>query len=121
VLVIKLDLSKLPGTLKSLIMNQLRLSDQTPSEPNPLGPVIIQSQNGSEENIHEIKRRIKDILITHRIRDFVAITDPVDHQKVSVVERKEAEGLDSYHCIRCGMEFVDKIQLGIHQRLHLPF
>lgn len=102
-------------------MNQLKLSDQTSSEPNPAGLIFMQSENGSEEGIHEIKRRIKDILITYRIRDFVAITDPVDHQKISVVERKEAESLDSFHCLHCGMEFVDKIQLGIHQKLHLPF
>ena len=102
-------------------MNQLKLSDQIPSEPNPSGLIIIQSENGSEEAIHDIKRRIKDILITYRIRDFVTITDPVDHQKISVIERKEAESLDSFHCLHCGMEFVDKIQLGIHQRLHLPF
>jgi hypothetical protein len=102
-------------------MDQLNFSDLIQPEPNPPCLIIIKSENGSEDGIHEIKRRIKDILIRYKIRDFVAITDPVDHQKTSVVERKEAESLDSFHCLHCGMEFVDKIQLGIHQRLHLPF
>jgi hypothetical protein len=107
--------------VKSSILDQLKLSDQIQSEPNPPGLIIIQSENRREIGIHDIKRRIKDILIHYKIRDFVVITDPEDHQKISVIEREEAEKLDSFHCLHCGMEFVDKIQLGIHQRLHLPF
>jgi hypothetical protein len=120
-LVVKLDLSKVPGTLKSIIMHQSKFAEQIQPEPNQPGIVIIQGENESDNGINNIKRKIKDMLIQFRIRDFVAITDPVDRQKILIVGKKDAERLDSFHCHHCGMEFIDEIQLGIHQRLHLPF
>jgi hypothetical protein len=120
-LVVKLDLSKVPNTLKSIIMHQSKFAEQIQPETNEPGIVIIQGEDVRENGIHNVKRKIKDILIQFKIRDFVAITDPGDQQKILVVGRKDAERLNSFHCHHCGMEFIDKIQLGIHQRLHLPF
>jgi hypothetical protein len=120
-LVVKLDLSKVPGTLKSIIMHQSKFTEQIQPEPNQPGIVIIQGENESDNGVNNVKREIKDMLIQFRIRDFVAITDPIDRQKILIVGKKDAERLDSYHCHHCGMEFIDEIQLGIHQRLHLPF
>jgi hypothetical protein len=120
-LVVKLDLSQAPSTLKSIIIHQSRLAEQVHPDANQSGIVIVRDEDDSEDGINDVKRRIKDILIQFKIRDFVAITDPVDKQKILIVGRKDAEKLDSFHCHHCGMEFVDEIQLGIHQRLHLPF
>jgi hypothetical protein len=102
-------------------MNQSKFAEQIQPEPNQPDIVIIQGENESENVINDIKRKIKDTLIQFRIRDFVAITDPVDRQKILILGKKDAEKIDSFHCHHCGMEFIDEIQLGIHQRLHLPF
>lgn len=102
-------------------MHQSKFAEQIQPEPNQPGIVIIQGENESDNGINNVKRKIKDMLIQFKIRDFVAITDPVDRQKILIVGKKDAERLDSYHCHHCGMEFIDEIQLGIHQRLHLPF
>lgn len=118
---IKLDLSKVPSSLKSIIMHQSKFAEQIQPEPNQPDIVIIQGENESEDDINNVKRKIKDMLIQFKIRDFVAITDPADQQKILIIGKKDAERLDSFHCHHCGMEFIDEIQLGIHQRLHLPF
>jgi hypothetical protein len=102
-------------------MHQSKFAEQIQPEPNEPDIVIIQGEDERENGINDVKSKIKDTLIQFKIRDFVAITDPVDQQKILVVGRKDAEKLDSFHCLHCGMEFIDEIQLGIHQRLHLPF
>lgn len=116
-MVIKLDLSQVPTTLKSIIVNQTKSTEQVRPEPNEPDVVILQVENESENDIGDVKRKIKDLLIQFKISEYVAITDPLDKQKILIV----AERLDSFHCHHCGMEFIDEIQLGIHQRLHLPF
>ena len=120
-MVIKLDLSQIPIGLKSKITNESNLAELIQPDADQPEIVIIRSGDESEQGINDVKRRIKDILIKFKIRDFVAITDPSDKQKILIVGRKDAEKLDSFHCHQCGMEFVDEIQLGIHHRLHLPF
>jgi hypothetical protein len=108
-LVVKVDLSKAPSAA------------QMQPEPNQTDIVVMQDESESKNGINDAKRKIKDILIQFKIRDFVAITDPVDRQKILIIGRGEAERLDSFHCRHYGMEFIDEIQLGIHQKLHLPF
>ena len=120
-LAVKLDLSKVPNTLKTMIMDQTNFAERIQQDPNQPDVVIIQGDNESEKSISDKKRKIKDLLIQFKIRDFVAITDPVDSQKILIIRKKDAEGLDLFHCHHCGMEFIDEIELGIHQRLHLPF
>lgn len=120
-LAVKLDLSKVPNTLKTMIMDQTNFAERIQQDPNQPDVVIIQGDNESEKSISDKRRKIKDLLIQFKIRDFVAITDPVDSQKILIIRKKDAEGLDLFHCHHCGMEFIDEIELGIHQRLHLPF
>jgi hypothetical protein len=102
-------------------MNQTEFVGHIKPEPNQPDIAIIQGENKSEDDIDSIKRKVKDLLIQFGIRDFVALTDPADKDKILIMRKKEAETLDSFHCHHCGMEFIDEIQLGIHQRLHLPF
>jgi hypothetical protein len=118
---VKLDLSKIPTGMKSAIMHHPKFAEKVQSEPNQPDMVIIQGENESNYDIENVKRKIKDILIHLRIRDFVAITDPGDRHKILIIKKKDAEKLDSFHCHHCGMEFIYEIQLGIHQRLHFPF
>lgn len=120
-MVVKLDLSRAPSTLKSVITDRLKFTEQIQPESNHPDIVIMQGNSESENGINDVKRKIKDILIQLKIRDFVAITDSVDHHKILIVGKKDAERLGSFHCHHCGMEFIDDIQLGIHQRLHFLF
>jgi hypothetical protein len=120
-LAVKLDLSKVPNTLRTMIMDQTIFAERIQPDPNEPDVVIIQGDNESEKSINDEKRKIKDLLIQFKIRDFVAITDPADNQKILIIRKKDSERLDIFHCHHCEMEFIDEIQLGIHQRLHLPF
>jgi hypothetical protein len=116
-----------PSTLKSAIIDRLKFTKEMQPEPNQPNVIIIggksesESEHECEPGINALKRKIKDILIQSNIREFVAITDPLDPKKILIAGNKDAERLDSFHCPHCGMEFIDEIQVGIHQRLHLPF
>jgi hypothetical protein len=110
-----------PGTLRSAIIDRLKFAKEIQTEPNQPNVIIMGGESESEHGIDDLKIKIKDILIQSNIRDLVAITDPLDQKKILVAGKKDAERLDSFHCPHCGMEFIDEIQLGIHQRLHLPF
>ena len=104
--------------MKSVIIDRLKFTEHKQPESNQPDIVIMQGESESENGINDVKRKIKDILIQIKIRDFVAITDPPQDPDSW---KKDAERLDSFHCLHCGMEFIDEIQLGIHQRLHFPF
>ena len=120
-MVIKLDLSRVPTNLKSIIVNQTKSTEHVRPEPNEPDLIILEVENEGEIDIGDVKRKIKDLLIQFKISEYVAVTDPLDKYKILIVAKKDAERLDSFHCHHCGMEFIDEIQLGIHQRLHLPF
>jgi hypothetical protein len=111
----------MPTTLKSIIINQIKSTEQVNQDPDEPDVIILQGEIESENDVDDIKRKIKDLLIRSKITEYVAITDPLDNHKILIVAKKDAERLDSFHCHHCGMEFIDEIQLGIHQRLHLPF
>jgi len=87
-------------------MNQTEFVGQIKPEPSQPDILIIQSENenGNGNDIGSIKRKVKDLLIQFRIRDFVAMTDPADKHKILIMKKKDAERLDSFHCHHCGME-----------------
>jgi hypothetical protein len=120
-LAVKLDLSKVPNTLKTMIMDQTNFAERIQQDPNQPDIVIIQGDNESEKSISDEKRKINDLLIQFKIRDYVAIMDPADSQKILTIRKEDAEGLDLFHCHHCGMEFIDEIGLGIHRDSIYPF
>ncbi|MGB8641561.1 MAG: hypothetical protein WCD28_04680, partial [Nitrososphaeraceae archaeon] len=61
-LVIKLDLSRVPTNLKSIIVNQTKSTEQVRPEPHEPDVVILQVENESENDIGDVKRKIKDLL-----------------------------------------------------------
>ena len=107
--------------MKSIIINQTKSTEQVKKVSDEPDVIILQGEIESENDVDDVKRKIKDLLIQFKIGEYVAITDPLDNHKILIVAKKDAERLDSFHCLHCGMEFIDEIQLGIHQRLHLPF
>ena len=56
-----------------------------------------------------------------KIRDYVAVTDPEEKNKIVIVKKNHAEQLGVYHCLHYAMSFENHIQLSIHQRIHYFF
>jgi hypothetical protein len=46
-----------------------------------------------ENNPHVIKQRLKDILMKSKIRDYVAVTDTEEKNKIVIVKKDHAEQL----------------------------
>ena len=49
-----------------------------------------------ENNPHVIKQRLKDVLMKSRIRDYVAVTDPEEKNKIVIVKKDHADQLGVY-------------------------
>ena len=87
-MVIKLDLSRVPTNLKSIIVNQTKSTEQVRPESNEPDVIILQVENESKNDIGDVKRRIKDLLIQFKISEYVAVTDPLDRYKILIVARR---------------------------------
>lgn len=86
------------------------VSEDSPSDPH--------SFTLTEENLNNLTRRLKDILIKNKIRDYVIVLDPSGNDIIRILERANVENSGIYHCIHCGMEFDNEMQLSVHHRIH---
>jgi len=128
--VITIDLSKLTADLRSMILKEIEIGEDgtetkhsqdlatnnvtAPEGKNDLDIITLSAEN----DIGMIKQRLKDILIKNRIRDFVAMVDLEDQNRIIIIKKEHAQTLGVHHCPHCGMEFENEIQLSVHQRIH---
>jgi hypothetical protein len=118
-MVITIDVSKLPSDIRSVLIEEMQLeykdnlvvSDDGPSDPHSF--TLMQ-----EDNVNNLTRRLKDILIKNKIRDYVVVLDPSGHDIIRILERANVENSGICHCIHCGMEFDNEMQLSVHHRIH---
>jgi hypothetical protein len=130
-MVVRIDISSLPGHLRNAIMNEIGLKDRSEKVPTSnsgeLSDIDKDESNTNkiadevrlveENNTHRTYQKIKDALIKNRIGDYVA-TKYHEEDKIVILKRANAEQQGIYHCRHCGMEFDDNVKLGVHMRLH---
>jgi hypothetical protein len=131
-MVVRIDISSLPGHLRNAVMNEIGFKNRSESLPSSNKSEISEidkneskSSSGADEvrlveenNIHTTYQKIKDTLLKNRIGDYVAIKHHKEKDKVVILKRIEAERQGIYHCRHCGMEFDDNVKLSVHLRLH---
>ncbi|HEY7572810.1 MAG TPA: C2H2-type zinc finger protein [Nitrososphaeraceae archaeon] len=128
-MVITIDVSILPENLR-LIFDEIKRTTRTNGVNAKNKEKTITDMDGQNDKtniitvdkdkskIHEIKQKIKDALIKHRIKDYVVIDDIDNDNQLRIVNKAHAEKLGIYHCHHCGMAFEDQIQLSTHKRIH---
>lgn len=72
-----------------------------------------------QEHIHDIKHRIRDIIIRNSITEYVVTQDRNSTDTLLIMKRVDGEAIGIFHCKHCAMEFDDEIQLSSHLRMHL--
>jgi len=128
--VITIDMSRLSSDLRSMVLKEVEVSkDLTETEhmenftadrntephvKNDLNVITLPNEN----NINMIKQRLKDTLIKNKIRDYVVMIDLEDQTRIIILKKEHAKTLGVHHCLHCGMEFENEIQLSVHQRIH---
>ena len=135
-MVVKIDMSHPPSNIRKIIINEIEINKSKLAGNSSDVDYGIENSTGSgqsdvnnvvditlhkENNAHIIKQRLKDVLMKSRIRDYVAVTDPEEKNKIVIVKKEHAETLGVYHCLHCGMSFENQIQLSTHQRIHYFF
>ena len=134
-MVVKIDISHPPSNIRKIILDEIEISkskfsgnssdvdygiDKRSSGQSDVNDVVDITLH-KENNIHVIKQRLKDVLMKSKIRDYVAVTDPEETNKIVILRKEHAEQLGVYHCLHCGMSFENQIQLSTHQRVHYYF
>ena len=127
---ITIDLSRLPGDLRSMILKEIKIGEDIaetehtrdlttnsitePEVKNDLKVITLPN----EINISMTKRRLIDTLLKNKIRDYVVMVDLEDQNGIIILKKEQAKTLGVHHCLHCGMEFENEIQLSVHQRIH---
>lgn len=132
-MVVKIDISHPPSNIRKIIINEIEISkskfagnfsdvdygidkNSGQVDHNNVVDIILRKEN----NTNVIKQRLKDIL-TKSTRDYVAVIDPEEENKIVILKKDHAEQLGVYHCLHCGISFENQIQLSTHQRIHYFF
>src|SRR5918996_2398901 len=128
-MVVKIDISHPPSNIRKIIINEIEVNKSKFAGDSSDVDYGIDKSSGQldvnnvaditlhkENNIHAIKQRLKDVLTKSSIRDYVAVTDPEERNKIVILKKEHAEQLGVYHCLHCGMSFENQIQLSTHQR-----
>lgn len=118
-----IDISNLPNQLRSILLQDLKIE----TTAKPASDLVISSHAEdmpnlitltSENDIQIVKRKLKDLLIKNKVRDYIVISDKNETNKIIILERNHVETSQLFHCIHCGMEFEDEIHLSVHHRIH---
>jgi hypothetical protein len=132
-MVVKIDISHPPSNIRKIIINEIEISkskfagnfsdvdygidkNSGQVDHNTVVDIILRKEN----NTNVIKQRLKDML-TKSTRDYVAVIDPEEGNKIVILKKDHAEQLGVYHCLHCGISFENQIQLSTHQRIHYFF
>lgn len=123
-------MSRLPGDLRSMILKEIKIGEDIaetehtrdlttnsitePEVKNDLNVITLPN----EINISMTKRRLIDTLLKNKIRDYVVMVDLEDQNGIIILKKEQAKTLGVHHCLHCGMEFENEIQLSVHQRIH---
>ncbi len=129
--VITIDLSRLPADLRSIILKEIKIGEVTETEHTPdlttttssnPEPEVKNDLNvitlTNENNIGMMKQRLKDTLIKNKIREYVVMVALEDQNRIMILKKEQAKALGVHHCLHCGMEFENEIQLSVHQKIH---
>ena len=122
-MIVKIDIADLPKNIREMFRREVGKSNHnenvdtnrnTQSDFNDIIDITIDNAN----LLQSVKQKLKDILIKHRIRDYVVVSDSQEKDKIIILNRNKAENSGIYHCHHCGMSFDNEIQLTMHHRIH---
>jgi hypothetical protein len=122
-MVVAIDLTGLPSQLRSILTDEInKMKESLENFSISIEPENETNWGGDADAdisiIEEIKRRLKDVLIKNRVRDYIVISDPNCKAKIRILERNWSQNSVLYHCTHCGMEFENEVQFSIHHRIH---
>jgi hypothetical protein len=122
-MVLVIDLTGLPSRLRSIVADEINAMKESSAGFNI--NITMEPENETTEatdtemgKIEEIKRRLKDVLLKNKVRDYIVVSDPGHNAKIKILERNLSQNSAAHHCTHCGMEFEDEIQFSIHHRIH---
>jgi hypothetical protein len=127
-MIVKIYMAALPKNIKEMINKEVEKRFELENSHNENFDTDRNIQSEFKDTIditidnanllQSVKQKLKDILVKHRIRDYVVVSDSQEKDKIIILHRKKAENSGIYHCHHCGMSFDNEIQLTMHHRIH---
>lgn len=124
-MIIKLDLTFIPGTIRSALVKciTLEMIGGTSSmeekinnkDGNDKKPMIVYC---SKSSIEECKNSLKNILKRNNWEEFVVVEDTENENTLAIVKEGDIEQFGMYMCSHCGMVFKGDDERAVHERIH---
>ena len=101
-MVVAIDLTGLPSQLRSILTDEInKMKESLENFSISIEPENETNWRGDADAdisiIEEIKRRLKDVLIKNRVRDYIVISDPNCKAKIRILERNWSQNSVLYH------------------------
>lgn len=119
-MVIKIDLSHLPVTLKSIVLNNMEFSSLPRDIPNDKNDDLV-CLTLPQEDKSKIMEILERILSNSNSDGYVVVENTIDKSEIAILKSGDIEELGIFICAHCGTPFQSREQMMIHQRMHYIF
>jgi hypothetical protein len=118
--VIKIDISHLPVTLRSIILNNQEFAslprDNHYDKNDDLVCLML-----PQEDREKIIKILVGILSKSRIEEYIVVENTMDESEIAILKSGDIEEIGIFMCAHCGTPFQSHEQMTIHQRMHYIF
>lgn len=115
---IKVDVSRLPNSLKEIIISGFEHKSILQKQSNIHKNTIILDD---ENDVLRIKQILEDTLASNQVNDYMVAENSQQENEIAILKKGDIEQLDIFICAHCGMLFDSELQRIIHQRIHYFF
>ena len=121
---IKLDLTFIPGTIRSALIKFIILESiggtfieekTNDKDGDDKKPMIVYC---SKSSIEECKNYLKNTLKRNNWEEFVVVEDTENENTLAIVKEGDIEQFGMYMCSHCGMVFKGDDERAVHERIH---
>jgi Flp pilus assembly CpaF family ATPase len=116
---IKVDVSRLPNSLKEIIISGFEHKSILQKQSNIHKNTIILDDD--ENDVLRIKQILEDTLASNQVNDYMVAENSQQEDEIAILKKGDIEQLDIFICAHCGMLFDSELQRIIHQRIHYFF
>jgi hypothetical protein len=116
---IKVDVSRLPNSLKEIIISGFEHKSILQKQSNIHKNTIILDDD--ENDVLRIKQILEDTLASNQVNDYMVAENSQQENEIAILKKGDIEQLDIFICAHCGMLFDSELQRIIHQRIHYFF
>jgi len=119
-MVIKIDISHLPASLRSIVLNNKELSSLPKDNHYDKNEDLI-CLTLPQEDRNKIMKILEKILSNSNSDGYIVVENTIDKSEIAILKSGDIEQIGIFICAHCGTPFQSQEQMMIHQRMHYIF